>query len=315
VRERAKGKRQKAKVESRRREDRRRGAVSLLRLLPFAFCLLPSALPAYAGGSFSLDDEPTSLPPAAQAVDIDEHLGGQVDRALAFTDDRGVHLTLGQALAGDRPAVIVLAYYHCPMLCGLVLRGLVDGLSKVGLRLGDDYQAITVSYDPRDTPEGARQKRASTLGGLGRSPEAEADDARAWPFLVGEDREIHALADELGIRYAHDARTDQFAHPAAAIVLTPDGRVSRYLYGIDFPPRDLRLALVEAGQGKTGTIVDRVLLTCYRYDPSARRYGPFIFGFMRIGGALILVVVAALLFALFRGERRRRAARDGEGAP
>jgi protein SCO1/2 len=188
------------------------------------------------------------------------------------------------------------------MLCGLVLRGLVDGLKKLDLRLGDDYQALTVSFDPRDTPAAAERKRASTLLGLGRA----GVDPRAWPFLVGEEPAIHALADALGIRYAYDARTDQYAHPAAAIVLTPEGRVSRYLYGIEFPPRDLRLALVEAGEGRTGTIVDRVLLTCYRYDPSARRYGPFVFGFLRIGGALILAVVSGVIAALFVAERRGR---------
>jgi protein SCO1/2 len=281
-----------------------------LRLCAFAFnsasCLVLLASPAWAGG-FSLDDRPLSLPPAAQAVDIDEHLGRQIDRTLPFTDMRGRRVALGEALARGRPAVIVLAYYRCPMLCGLVLRGLVGGLEKLDLRLGDDYQALTVSFDPRDTPRAAKDKRASTLRGLGRAD----DDGRAWPFLVGEEPAIHALADELGIRYAYDARTDQYAHPAAAIVLTPEGRVSRYLYGIEFPPRDLRLALVEAGQGRTGTIVDRVLLTCYRYDPSTRSYGPFVFGFMRIGGVLILAVVSALLLVLFGAERRRRAGRGG----
>jgi protein SCO1 len=275
-------------------------------LVPAALLLSPAA---YAGGSFSLDDGPRSLPPAAQAVDIDEHLGRAIDPALSFADMGGRRVTLGEALGGRRPAVMVLAYYRCPMLCGLVLRGLVDGLGKLDLRLGDDYQALTVSFDPRDTPGAAEKKRASTLRGLGRTDAG----ARAWPFLVGEEPAIQALADELGIRYAYDARTDQYAHPAAAIVLTPDGHVSRYLYGVEFSPRDLRLALVEAGQGKTGTIVDRVLVTCYRYDPSTRRYGPFVFGFMRVGGALILAVVAVVLAALFRAERRRRAA--GGGAP
>jgi protein SCO1/2 len=274
------------------------------------FLVVPAALllaPAARAAGFGLDDRPAALPPAAQAVDIDEHLGQEVDHALTFTDMHGRRVTLGDALGGGRPAVVVLAYYRCPMLCGLVLRGLVEGLGKVGLRLGEDYQAVTVSFDPRDTPDAADRKRASTLRGLG----LPGAGAGAWPFLVGDEPAIHALADELGIRYAYDPRTDQYAHPAAAIVLTPEGRVSRYLYGVEFPPRDLRLALVEAGQGKTGTIVDRVLLTCYHYDPSARRYGPFIAGFMRIGGLMILAVVSVVLATLFRADRRARAARGG----
>jgi protein SCO1/2 len=158
-----------------------------------------------------------------------------------------------------------------------------------------------VSFDPRDTPESARQKRASTLAGLAHEP----DSPNAWPFLVGDESQSRALADAVGFRYAYDARTDQYAHPAAAIILTPDGRISRYLYGTSFSARDLRLALVEAGEGRTGTIVDRVILTCYQYDPAARAYGPFMIGFMRIGGGVILVTVSCLLGTLFWRERRQ----------
>jgi len=164
-----------------------------------------------------------------------------------------------------------------------------------------------VSIDPLDTPGAALQKRASVLSAL-RVPAASGE----WPFLVGEAPAIERLADEVGFRYAHDARTDQYAHPAAAVVLTPDGHVSRYLYGVDFPARDLRLALIEAGQGRTGTIVDRVILTCYHYDPAMRAYGPSLFGFLRLGGALVLAAVTALLAVLFHQERRRRVA---GGAP
>jgi protein SCO1/2 len=207
----------------------------------------------------------------------------------------GRPVTVGEALPGDKPAVVVLAYYRCPMLCGLVLQGLVAGLKGVGLRLGQDYRVLTVSFDPRDTPGAARRKRESVLAGLGGA----ASDPRAWPFVVGAEPSIRALAGELGIRYAYDPRTDQYAHPAAAVVLTKEGRISRYLYGVEYAPRDLRLALVEAGQGRTGTIVDRVLLTCYRYDPASRRYGPFVVGFLRIGGALILATVILLVATLF----------------
>ena len=278
-----------------------------------AVALLLAASPAGAQGKFSTPAlGPAPLPAAVREVDLEEHLGRRLDPALAFSDMDGRAVHLGDYLGGDTPTVMVLAYYRCPMLCGLVLRGVVDGMKDLSFRLGREYRALTVSFDPRDTPAAARDKRASTLTGLGRAPGDEG-----WPFLVGEEPAIRALAGAVGFRYAYDARTDQYAHPAAAIVLTPDGRVSRYLYGVTFSPRDLRLALVEAGAGRTGTIVDRVLLTCYRYDPATRAYGPFIVGFMRLGGGFILVTVSAIIAALIVAERRRaggRGPRAGQGA-
>jgi protein SCO1/2 len=287
-----------------------RPAAPVLAAPAFGAIVLAASLlagPARADGKWSVDDAPSTLPPAAQAVDLDEHLGRAIDAALPLTDQRGRRVTLGDYLGGRAPIVLVLAYYRCPMLCGLVLRGVVRGLEQVRFALGADYHALTVSIDPRDKPDEARLKRASTLAALS-VPEASSE----WPFLVGDAPAVQRLADEVGFRYAYDARTDQYAHPAAAIVLTPDGHVSRYLYGIDFPARDLRLALVEAGQGRTGTIVDRVILTCYRFDPAMRAYGPTLFGFLRLGAALILAAVTLTLALLFRHERRRRVA---GGAP
>ncbi len=244
---------------------------------------------------------PTALPPVAQAVDIEEHLGQAVDRSLPFTDMLGRKVTLGEALGSGKPVVLILAYYHCPMLCGLVLRSAVEGLGKLPYRLGDDYRAITVSFDPRDTPEAAARKRTSTLAGLSRAP-AHCSE---WPFLVGDAHATAALADDIGFRYAYDARTGEYAHPAALVVLTPDGRISRYLYGATFAARDLRLALLEAGKGNIGSIVDRVIMTCYHYDPASRAYGPYILGFIRLGGVLILVTVAGVVAAAALAGRRK----------
>jgi protein SCO1/2 len=246
---------------------------------------------------------PAAPPPAVREADLDEQLGRSVDPALVFTDESGHRVRLGDYLDGAAPVVLVLAYYRCPSLCGLVLHGVVDGMKKLSWSLGREYRALTVSFDPRDTPAAARAKQASTLSGLG----PPAPPERAWPFLVGEEAPIRALADQVGFRYAYDARTDQYAHPAAAIVLTPRGKISRYLYGVSFSPRDLRLSLIEAGEGKTGTIVDRLILTCYHYDPAARAYGSFIVGFMRLAGALILATVIGLLLVLYRVGRRRAA--------
>jgi protein SCO1/2 len=195
------------------------------------------------------------------------------------------------------------------MLCSLVLKGMVDGLKKLDFELGQDYRVLTVSIDPRDTPELAAKKQHNVLAALGHP-----DRAEAWPFLVGDERSTRALADSLGFRYAFDPHTDQFAHPAAIYVLNPDGRISRYLYGISYGVLDLRLSLVDAGEGKTGGIVDRVLLTCYHFDPATRKWGPYIFGFMRIGGVLILLSVGGLVGGLFLHERRRKRAAAG-GVP
>jgi protein SCO1/2 len=279
----------------------------MMRALAVLVAALLLAPPARADGKWSLPEEPSTLPPAVQAVDLEEHLGLAVDRALPLTDQAGRRVTLGDYLGGQEPIVLVLAYFRCPMLCGLVLRGVAKGLAELRYTLGVDYRALTVSIDPRDTPGEALQKRASALSAL-RVPPGSGE----WPFLVSDALTIQRLADQVGFRYAYDARSDQYAHPAAAIILTPDGHVSRYLYGVDFPARDLRLALVEAGQGRTGTIVDRVILTCYHYDPAMRAYGPYLFGFLRLGGVLILAVVAGTLAVLFHQERRRRLA---GGAP
>ena len=252
---------------------------------------------------------PLYAPQAVTGADVEEHLGARLDGSLSFKDTEGRDVRLSEVFTGEKPVLLVLAYYHCPMLCGLVLRGTAQGLSDLGWTPGREYRVLTVSFDPRDTTPAAREKRQSTLVGLGR-PLASPDE---WPFLTGDEASIRSLADTLGFRFAYDARVDAYAHPAAIFALTPDGRVSRYLYGVEFSARDLRLALTEAGEGRTGSFVDRVLLTCYRFDPASRRFGPYITGFMRVGGALILAVVGTLVGALLLVERRRRA-RDRRGA-
>lgn len=247
----------------------------------------------------------TALPPAMREVDIDENLGKRLDPNLTFTDASGRTVRLGDYMGDGRPLVLTLAYFRCPMLCDLVLRGVATAMANLPFTLGDTYRALTVSFDPRDRPAQAAEKQKSLLAVVGKS--RTIFDGSAWPFLVGDDAPIHALADSLGFRFAYDARSGQYAHPAAAFVLTPDGRISRYLYGTQFSARDLRLALVEAGSGKVGGIVDRVLLTCYQYDPATRRYGPFIRGFMRIGGFFILTAVTTLVLMLWRREKVRAA--------
>jgi protein SCO1/2 len=201
-----------------------------------------------------------------------------------------------------RPVILVLAYYRCPMLCDLVLAGISTSLRKLGWSLGTDYRGLTVSIDPHDTPVAARHKQLAVLQAMNESgPTAEA----SWPFLVGQASSIEALADAVGFRYAHDPTSDQFAHPAVVMVLTPDGRVSRYLYGVNFRLLDVRLGMTEAARGNVGGIVERVLLTCFRYDPSARRYGFYVSAVLRGGASIVILTVGGLLGFLWRRDARR----------
>lgn len=264
------------------------------------------AAPAHAAELPEQGPGVAMLPPAAQEADLEERLGRRVRAGIELTDMDGRKVRLADHLGDGKPLVLVLAYYRCPMLCGLVMRGLVDGFGRLSLRLGEDYRAVTVSFDPRDRPEAAANKRTNVLAALAGAGGGEPPPG-AWPFLVGAEAEVRALADDIGFRFAYDPATDQYAHPAAVVVLTPDGRVSRYLYGVEPSARDLRLALLEASEGRVGGIVDRVLMTCYRYDPAARRYGPYIAGFFRLGGLAIFATVGSVLAVLWRRERRLRA--------
>jgi protein SCO1/2 len=253
----------------------------------------------------ALPPPPPAVPPAVTRVDLDEHLGARLSPELAFTDDRGRGVRLGDYLGHGRPILLTLVYFRCPMLCDLVLQGLVKGLAPLDWRPGREYQGLTVSIDPKDRPGAAALKQNKLLQALRRP-----DDRAGWPFLVGDAPAIARLADEVGFRYAYDRQSDQYAHPAVAVVLSPDGRISRYLYGVALQPLDVRLALTEAGRGRIGGVMARVLLTCFRYDPATRRYGLLVSAVIKGGGALVLLTVAIVLAILWRYDRRRvRAAR------
>jgi len=266
-----------------------------------------AALAATAVGCYGrrTDREPRAAlraPPAVAQVEIEEHLGRALPLDRRFVDQDGRAVRLAELFGDGRPVVMVLAYFRCPMLCDLVQQGVAVALRASGLRPGQDVRAITVSIDPADTTGNARLRRTGLLqvaGGSRPAPEA------AWRVLTGNAADIAALADALGFRYAYDPGSRQYAHPACAFVLTPDGRISRYLYGVTFRPFDLRLAAVEAAQGRIGTIVDRVLLTCFRYDPSARKYGFYVLGVMRGGSALVLLTFGIAMVGMVRRERAR----------
>lgn len=261
-------------------------------------CLLASLVLALA---LAIAASAHATPPALVNVDIDEHLGARLPLDLGFVDQDRRHVELGDYFRDGRPTVLVLAYFRCPMLCDLVLRGVVDSIARQGLVLGRDFRALTVSIDPKDTPAQASLKQHGMLQAFDKPFATDA-----WPFLVGNPPEIAALARRLGFQYAYDPKSDQYAHPAVAFIITPDGRISRYLYGVKFRPLDVRLALDEAAHGKIGGIVDRVLLTCFHYDPATRRYGLYIQGALRGVAALTVFLVGGMLALLWRNDRRRR---------
>jgi protein SCO1/2 len=240
-------------------------------------------------------------PPALAGLDVVEHLGDRVPLDLKFTDHLGYERALRDAVSGQRPILLLLVYYRCPMLCNLVLGATANALAHTGWLPGRELDAVTVSFDPDETQLLAAEKRRGFVSALGL-PEATP----AWPFFTGRAREINALAQSLGFSARRDPKTGQYAHVAVSFILTPTGQISRYLYGIEQPPRAWKLALGEAAGGHVGTTLDRVLLHCYRYDPATRRYGLYVYGFLRAGGLLVFVLLAGLLAHLWRREARAR---------
>jgi protein SCO1/2 len=234
---------------------------------------------------------------------VEEHLGDPMPLDVPLKDSFGNPVTLSDFVDGQHPVVLSLVYFRCPMLCSLILSGLTRTMKDLSLDLGKDYRAVTVSFDPADTPADALFKQKGYLGALGK-PEASRD----WAFLTGGQGAIDRITRAAGFSYTYDRLTGQFAHPAVVLILTPRGRISRYLYEVSFEPRQLKLGLVEAAAGTIGSTLDRVILTCFHYDPASRRYGPWLFGFLRIGGGLVFAALGLLVGLLIRSERRARAA-------
>lgn len=238
------------------------------------------------------------LPPILRDAAIDQRLGEQVPLDLVFTDDAGKSVRLGDFFS-DKPVILVLAYYRCPMLCNLVLNGLVQAMLGMPLDAGREFEIVTVSFDPRETPALAAAKKKQYLERYGR-PGAVA----GWHFLTGEEEPIRQLCDAVGFHAVYDARRDEFAHASGIMLLTPGGKVARYLFGVDFPARDLRLGLVEASEGKVGTPADRLFLFCYHYDPNTGRYGAAVMNLVRLAGAATALGLSTFLAVMWRRERR-----------
>lgn len=230
-------------------------------------------------------------------VGIDQKLDQNVPLNLTFNDENGRSVELGRYF-GMQPVVLVLVYYECPMICNLVLQGVVKAFRVLQFEPGKEFQVVVASIDPKEKPELAAQKKENMLKEYKR-PESE----HGWHFLTGSEESIKALADSVGFRYVYDAETKQYAHAAGLTVLTPQGKISRYFYGTEFSAKDLRFALIEASQNKIGTLVDQFLLLCYHYDPSLGRYGFAIQNALRVGGALTLLVMGGLILPSLYRER------------
>jgi protein SCO1 len=239
-------------------------------------------------------------PPELQNVGIDQRLNEQVPLDLEFKDEQGNTVKLGDYFHEGRPVVLNLVYYQCPMLCGEVLQGLSAAAKVLKFTPGKEYEIVTLSIDPREKSPLAAEKKASYMKRLGR-PEAAA----GWHFLVGEKPQIDQLANSIGWRYQYDPKSDQFAHAAGIVLVTPKGRIAQYYYGVEYSARDMRLGIIEASQNKIGSLADEVLLYCYHYDPRTGKYGPIITNIVRLGGVLTIVVLGGFLAVMFRREGAR----------
>ena len=243
-------------------------------------------------------------PPSLQNVGIEQHLDAQVPPELTFTDDAGHTVKLGDYF-GTKPLILNLVYYNCTMLCGEALAGLSGSMKMIKFDVGNQFDVITVSFNPQETPAIAAEKKQDYLKRYGR-PNAAA----GWHFLTGPAESINALTKAVGFQYQYDPKINQYAHATAIMVLTPQGRISRYFYGVDYPPKDLRMGLVEASQGKIGNAVDQVLLYCYHYDPATGKYGAIISNILRLGAGLTILLLGGLLFILWRLEKAAPRHRD-----
>jgi protein SCO1 len=249
-------------------------------------------------------------PPRLENVGIEQHLDAQVPPDLTFRDETGATVKLGDYF-GRKPLILNLVYYNCTMLCGEALAGLASAMRLVKFDIGNEFDVVTVSFDPRETPEMAAAKKKDYVRRYGR-----ANAAAGWHFLTGEPDSINALTKAVGFQYQYDAKTNQYAHATAIMVLTPQGRISRYFYGVDFPPKDLRMGLVEASQGKIGNAVDAVLLFCYHYDPETGKYGAIVANILRLAAAATILIMGIFLFIFWRMDlsvTRRAATRTKTG--
>lgn len=272
----------------------------------------PTALLVLLAAS-SLSAQPTSTPTVLEGAGLDQRIGETVPLELPFVDHTGAAVELGDFF-GERPVVLAPVYYDCPMLCGMVLDGLASSLDVLAFGAGDEFEVVAVSIDPEETPRQAAARRAAQLERYGR-PGAED----GFHFLTGSPEAVARLTEAIGFRYAQDEESGEFAHTAGLVLATPDGRIARQLFGVEYAPRDLRLGLVEAGEGHIGGLVDSVLLYCFHYDPQIGRYSAITMNMVRLGGVVTLLALGSFVLLMLWRERRAGAvpavAGEAGGAP
>lgn len=267
-----------------------------------SFLFIPSGFLMFLLCTTAFGQAQTGWRPAILGnVGIEQKRGAQAPLDLPFSDETGHPATLREY--SGKPVILALVYYQCPSLCNMVLNGVLRSVRNLSLSAGQDYEIVAVSFDPRETPEMAAAKRESYLKGYAR-----AGGERGWHFLTGEQASSKGLADAVGFHYAYDSVTNQYAHGSAIMLLTPEGRVSKYFYGINYPERDLRLGLVEASNRQIGSPLDQVMLYCYHYDPSNGKYGLVIMNLLRLGGLLTVGALAVFMIAMFRRDARSEGA-------
>jgi protein SCO1/2 len=240
-----------------------------------------------------------ALPGALAGVGIDQKLNDQVPLNATFRDEAGRSVPLSSFFRPGKPVILALVYYRCPMLCTQILTGVESSLKAVSLDPGRDFEVVSVSIDPKDTPELAGSKKQMYLRRYGRQ-----NTANGWHFLVGDEPNIKALADAVGFHFKYDPKTDQYAHASGIQIVTPEGRLSRYFYGVEYAPRDLKFGLIDASNHKIGSLVDQALLFCYHYDPTVGKYTPLVIRMVRAGGLLTLLVLGSFIGFWVRQERK-----------
>jgi protein SCO1 len=258
------------------------------------FVAMLMTLPSFGQGMTKgiLSPPANVRPPGLKNVGIEQHLDDQIPPDLVFRDETSKSVRLGDYF-GKKPMILNLVYYQCPMLCGEVLSGLESALRVLKFDVGKEFDVLTVSFDPRETPDMATKKKAEFLKRYGRPSSADG-----WHFLTGPQESIDALTKVAGFQYQYDPQTGQFAHPTAIMVLTPEGKIAQYYYGVEYAPKDLRLGLIQASQNKIGTLADQVLLYCYHYDPTTGKYGAIIARVLQLSGLATILILGVFMTVL-----------------
>jgi protein SCO1/2 len=277
-----------------------RNSILSLAIAAGALCAQPGTLaPVQPSRTLQRSDLKPALPGALEGVGIDQKLNQQLPLDLTFRDEFGREVPLSSFFHSKKPVILALVYYRCPMLCTQILTGLTSSLKAVSFNPGQEFEVVSVSFDPKDTPEIAAAKKQMYLGRYGRP-----NSANGWHFLTGDEANIKALTDAAGYHFKFDPETGQFAHASGIMIATPEGRLSHYFYGVEYAPRDVRLGLIEASENKIGTPVDQILLFCYHYDPATGKYGAVAMNMVRFAGAGFVLIGGTFLLIVLRRERR-----------